>query len=89
MSEKKPSLLEFPCDFPIKAFGYSQEGLETLVLSLVRNHVPDIAEDAVSSRLSRGGKYIAVTVNVIAESQAQLDAIYQELTACPEIMMTF
>ncbi len=89
MSEKKPSLLEFPCDFPIKVFGYSQEGLATLVLSLVRNHVPGLAEDAVSSRLSGGGKYIAVTVNVIAQSQAQLDAIYQELTACPAIIMTF
>ena len=89
MSEKKPSLLEFPCDFPIKAFGYRQAGLEALVLSIVRSHAPDIAEDALSSRLSGGGKFTAVTVNVNAQSQAQLDAIYQGLTACPEIIMTF
>jgi len=87
MIEPKPSLLEFPCDFPIKVFGLNQDGLEALVLGIVRCHAPDLAEDALSSRLSGGGKYTAVTVTVNAQSQAQLDAIYQELTASPEIIM--
>ena len=87
MSEPTASLLVFPCDFPIKVFGLNQDGLEALVTGLVRRHAPDMAEDSVSSRHSGGGKYAAVTVTVKAQSQAQLDAIYQELTACPAIIM--
>jgi putative lipoic acid-binding regulatory protein len=87
MSEPAASLLVFPCDFPIKVFGLNQDDLEPLVMGLVRRHAPDIAEDRVSTRNSVGGKYAAVTVTVTAQSQAQLDAIYQELTACPTIIM--
>ncbi len=87
MSEEKATLLEFPCDFPIKIFGLNQPGLETKVLDIVRDHAPEITEDALSSRLSGGGKYIAVTVNVQAQSQVQLDAIYRDLTSSPDVMM--
>jgi putative lipoic acid-binding regulatory protein len=87
MSEPAPSLLEFPCDFPIKALGLSREGLERQVLAIVLRHAPDLDENAVTSRRSGGGKYTAVTVALRAQSQAQLDAIYQDLTACPEIAM--
>jgi putative lipoic acid-binding regulatory protein len=87
MSEEKPPLLEFPCNFPIKLFGLNQAGLETLILAIVRSHVPDITADALSSRLSKGGKYTAVTITVCAQSQSQLDAIYRDLTACVEIVM--
>ena len=87
MSEPAASLLEFPCDFPIKALGLSQEGLEQQVVAIVRRHAPDLDGGAVASRRSGGGKYIAVTVTVRAQSQSQLDAIYQDLTACPEIAM--
>lgn len=87
MSEPKPSLLEFPCDFPIKAFGLSHADLEGRVVAIVRRHAPDLGEAAVSSRPSTGGKYTAVTVTVRARSQEQLDAIYQDLSSCPEIAM--
>jgi hypothetical protein len=80
-------LLEFPCDFPVKAFALSSDGLEGRVAALVRAHAPDLALDAVSSRASGGGKYTAVTVAVRAQSQAQLEAIYRDLSACPEIVM--
>ena len=87
MNGDKPSLLQFPCEFPIKVFGRNQDGLDALVLAIVRSHAPDIAENAVSSRLSGGSKYTALTVTVNAQSQAQLDSIYLELSACPEIIM--
>lgn len=86
MSEsEQASLLEFPCDFPIKAFGLSREDLPALVAAIVRRHAPDLGEGAVSWRQSGGGKYTAVTVTVRARSKAQLDAIYRELTACLDI----
>jgi len=87
MSEPGTSLLVFPCDFPIKAFGLRSEGLEERVAAMVRRHAPDLGVDDVSSRASGGGKYTAVTVTVRAQSQAQLDAIYQDLSGCPELVM--
>jgi putative lipoic acid-binding regulatory protein len=87
MTEAQPSLLEFPCDFPIKAFGQNGEAFAETVLNIVRTHAPEVDESAVVSRPSKGGKYTAVTVMVRARSQAQLDAIYQDLTKSPDVMM--
>lgn len=87
MSEAIPSLLEFPCDFPIKAFGQGGGDFVAAVFDIVRKHAPDLDHDAVMTRPSKGGKYTAVTVTVRAQSQAQLDAIYQDLTKSPHVIM--
>jgi putative lipoic acid-binding regulatory protein len=87
MDEKPQSLLEFPCAFPIKAFGNTSEDFEAIVIAIVRRHAPDLAAEAVASRTSGGGIFTAVTVTVEAQSQVQLDAIYQDLTDCPEVIM--
>ncbi len=87
MSEHRPPLLEFPCDFPFKAIGLSQEGLEELVVGIARRHAPDLDQGTVACRLSGGGKYTGVSLTVRAQSQAQLDAIYSDLAACPEVVM--
>lgn len=83
---EKP-VLEFPCQFPIKVMGHAQEDFESLVATLVRQHVPDLGEAAIRSRPSKEGNYIAVTVVVNATSREQLDAIYYELTACEHVLM--
>lgn len=87
MSDPRPNLLEFPCDFPVKVFGTGGGDFPKLVLELVRRHAPETPADAVSKRPSKSGKYTAVTVMLRAESQAQLDAIYRELTGSPEVLM--
>lgn len=81
------TLLEFPCDFPIKAMGRAGEDFDSLVVGLVRRHSPDLREGAVKTRLSQGGKYISVTVTIQARSRAQLDAIYMDLTAHERVLM--
>lgn len=81
------SALQFPCEFPVKAFGIGSDGFEQRVAALVRRHVPELADAAIASRPSKGGKYLAVTLTIQAESQAQLDAVYRELSACAEIVM--
>ncbi len=86
MSEQE-TLLEFPCQFPIKAMGKTSEHFDMTVVEIVRRHVDDIKEGAISSRPSKGGKYTAVTVVIEATSKEQLDAIYQGLTDCSEVLM--
>jgi len=87
VSDEKETLLEFPCQFPIKAMGLNCDEFETRVVSLVRKHCPDLGEGAVICRDSKGGKYLSVTVTVCATSREQLDNIYYELTACEQVLM--
>ena len=86
MSDPKP-LLEFPCHFPIKAIGKDADNFQAIVVEIVRRHVPDLDDHAITQRPSHGGKYIAVTAAFTAESQAQLDALYRELTAHTQVLM--
>ena len=89
MSEENTteSLFEFPCQFPIKALGKTSATLDIVIIEIVRRHVDDIHETAIKSKPSKGGKYTAVTITIEASSKQQLDAIYQDLTDCSEVIM--
>jgi len=87
MSEED-TLFEFPCQFPVKAMGKNTAEFDSIVVAIVREHVEDIHEGAIKSRLSKGDKFISVTVMIEATSKRQLDAIYQGLTDCPEVIMS-
>jgi len=79
---------EFPCQFPVKAMGKNIPNIEAIVVEIVRRHVSDLSEAAVKTRESKGGKYISVTVTVEAQSKSQLDAVYMDLTACSDVLIT-
>jgi putative lipoic acid-binding regulatory protein len=87
MNEELETLMQFPCEFAIKAMGKAEPGFDTLVVELVRRHAPDLHEGAVHSRPSKGGKWVSVTITLQAQSKAQLDAIYMDLTAHEKIVM--
>lgn len=80
--EEGETLLEFPCEFPVKAMGLACVELEAAVIEIINRHVDDLGEGAVTMKPSRNGKYTAITINVTAQSKQQLDSIYMELTAC-------
>ena len=79
--QQTDTLLEFPCDIGIKAMGETSDKLDAVIVEIIRKHVDDINEGAVSTKQSSGGKFTSVTVTIQASSKAQLDAIYQELIA--------
>ena len=83
----RETLLQFPCEFPIKAFGRSAADFPDKVLEIVMRHSDSATKESVECRKSQGGKYDAVTITITANSKAQLDAIYQELTASPDVIM--
>jgi putative lipoic acid-binding regulatory protein len=74
------TLLEFPCRFPIKAMGKADSAVERAVAEILIRHVPGFDVTSITVRESRGGKWLAVTAIIEAESKAQLDAVYQDLT---------
>ncbi len=78
--EQPDTLLEFPCEYPLKAMGETSADFEAIVIEIVSRYVRHIPENAVSSRQSSGSKFTSVTVTIQATSKAQLDAIYQDLT---------
>lgn len=77
------SLLQFPCDFPIKVMGQRQDGFAQAVLDVVLRHAPDFDAAAMEMRPSAKGNYMSLTCTIRAVSRAQLDALYQELSGHP------
>jgi hypothetical protein len=73
-------LFQFPCDFPIKVLGRDSESFRSLTLAIVERHAGPLAAESITERLSRKGRFLALTYTIRAESRAQLDRIYQELT---------
>ncbi len=87
MTDSIETIWKFPCAFPIKAFGRNSDDFEALVVEIVRRHVPDLDDSAVSSRVSSGNTYRAVTATFMAQSREQLDALYVELTRHKQVLM--
>ncbi len=79
------TLLDFPCAFPLKIMGLADAALAQTVLEVVLRHAPDFAAATMARRASSGGKYLGLTCTINATSQAQLDALYRELSAHPMV----
>ena len=79
------TLLEFPCEFPIKAMGLACDALEISVIEIINRHVDNLNEGALRMRPSKTGKYTAITITITAHSKQQLDNIYIDLTACEHV----
>ena len=76
-------IIEYPCDFPIKVMGADVDGFKQAILDIVLRHAPDFDPAATQERTSSQGKYLSLTCTFRAGSQAQVDALYRELTAHP------
>jgi len=81
------SVIKFPCDFPVKALGRADDNFDALVVSIIRRHSPEFTDATIKKRLSRGGKYISVTVTIQAQNQKQLDNLYMELSTNEQVLM--
>lgn len=81
------TLLEFPCDFPIKIMGPATDEFRSLALGIVTRHFGTLAPERIEERASSNGRFLSFTCTVRAESKAQLDAVYMELTACRHVLV--
>jgi len=79
--------MEFPTEFSLKVFGESDNDLEALIISVVRQNQVDIERTKISSRPSSAGKYTSYTVTFTATSQEQLDNIYRALSSNDKVLM--
>ena len=77
------TLLEFPCDFPLKIMGLAQDNLAQEVLAVIHRLAPDYDGKNMEMRASSSGKYVSLTCTVNDQSKAQLDDLYRALTIHP------
>ncbi len=82
------TLLDFPCEFSVKAMGLNAPDFHEVVIEIVQQHCPAVNHECVSSRPSKNGKWLSVTVTFEASSKKQLDAIYMDLTAHERVTMS-
>lgn len=81
------SAIKYPCSFPIKVMGRRDAALGATMLEIVARHAGGPERVTVAERASENGNFSSFTFTIQAESQAQVDAIYRELTAHPLVMM--
>ena len=87
MSNPRATLIEFPCDFPIKVFGQSQQDFAQAVMEVVLQHDPAFEPASIEMKSSKNARYISLTCTVRATSQQQLDDIYRALSGHPMVVM--
>jgi putative lipoic acid-binding regulatory protein len=81
------SVMEFPCSFPIKLMGRETDEFRQTARELVEKHTGPLDDEAIQSALSRNGRFVSVTITVVAESREQLDNIYRDATAHDDVIM--
>lgn len=79
------SLIEYPCDFPIKVMGRAHPDFADTMTRIVLEHDASFDAATVEMRPSSGGKYIGLTFTIRAVSREQLDTLYQALHQHPMV----
>ena len=83
MSESNDDIFKFPCEYPIKVFGLNQPKIEESVCLIIENYVGKLHKNQVSIKNSSKGKYVSITIRIIATSRQQLDSINADLQKSP------
>ena len=76
---KEESLIEYPCDFPIKVMSVNHPEIVQLLTPIILEHDPSYNHETIIFRESSKGNYDGFTVTVYVESREQLDNIYRAL----------
>ena len=77
------TLIEFPCDFPIKVMGETSEDFSKEIIRTIQSVITSFDASQIEMRGSSGGKYISLTCTVYVTSKQQLDDVYRVLTTHP------
>ncbi len=80
-----PSLIDYPCDFPIKVMGAQVDGFVDAMANIARQFDPGFDVARIEQRSSSGGRYLGLTLTVHATSREQLDELYRYLSSHPMV----
>lgn len=82
---RQESLIEYPSLFPIKVMGEKVDGLVHAISVIAREFDPVFDATTIELRESKGGKYLGVTITIMATSREQLDELYRTLSTHPMV----
>jgi len=85
MTAQQETLIEFPCDFPIKVMGETHADFTAEIIKTIQQVEPSFDVSKIEMRGSSAGKYISLTCTVHVTSKPQLDDIYRALTSHPMV----
>ena len=88
VEQTQETLIEFPCDFPIKVMGETRDDFTNEIIKTIQTKIPSFNASQIEMRGSSGGKYISLTCTVHVSSKSQLDDIYRALTSHPMVKVT-
>ena len=76
----------FPGTFSIKAVGHDRDNFAEFAAGLVRELVGQPEVVSYSTRPSSKGAYLSVTISFPAESQQQLDTVFEQMSAQQRVL---
>ncbi len=85
-ADQEESLIDFPCEFPVKVMGAAIPEFHTRVHKIAKQHDARLNEEDTRIQHSKTGKYVSLTLNFHAEDKPQLDALYKDLSNCELVL---
>ena len=77
--DKNKPKIEFPCKYPIKILGKSNENFIPDVLDIVSKFSSSFDRESASSKKSKGGTFCSLTVVIDATGKKQIDELHKAL----------
>jgi uncharacterized protein len=84
-TKQQETLIEFPCEFPIKVMGETHVDFSMEIIRTIQAHETKFDASKVEMKGSSAGKYTSLTCTCYVESKPQLDNIYRALTSHPMV----
>jgi len=79
------SLLQFPCQYPLKVMGEHQPGFAEEIADLIAVYVPGFEISMLKRRYSKAANYVALSTVFFATSRDQVEALARALQANPRV----
>jgi putative lipoic acid-binding regulatory protein len=80
---------ELPRHHTFKVLGEMQYPLAQVVADIAIKYCPQFDASKISMRASSGGKYVSVTIEVYLETKEQINGLYADFNAAPEIKLVY
>lgn len=81
------SLIEFPCDYRLKAMGRNSDQLVDSVYEITCKYAPNTPRENIEVKPSKAGNFVSVNITFYATCIEQIHGIYGDLKKCPDVMM--
>jgi hypothetical protein len=80
---------ELPRHHTFKVLGEMQYPLAQVVAEIATRHCAGFDASKITMRASSGGKYLSVTLEVYLEHKEQINNLYADFNAAPEIKLVY